>query len=100
MYSAQVSWETAWKPLVKFQFFKLFKKCTFCIMYWLVNITSKLKKIAQNLLIVCNIRHETVWANQKQTENITKFYFRVEPMFVAINLDDFWFGMKGLSNTV
>jgi len=45
--------------------------------------------------IVNNIRHETIWAIQKQTDHFTKFYVKVEPIFVAINLDDFWIGMKG-----
>jgi hypothetical protein len=47
MYSVQVSREKAIKLLNKLQFFITNKKCTFCIMYWLVNINSKLKLIAQ-----------------------------------------------------
>jgi hypothetical protein len=49
MDSILVSWEKALKSLDKLQFFMAYKKCTFCIMYWLVNIDSKLKKMAKNL---------------------------------------------------
>ena len=63
MDSVQVSWEKVLKSLDELQFFRLSKKCTFCIMYWLVNLDSKLKKMAQNLVI--EIRHEAIWAIQK-----------------------------------
>ena len=66
-------------------------------MYWLVNIESKLIK-GVKFKQVLGIRHEAIWATQKQAENITKFYLRAELMFVAISLEDFWVGMKGLSN--
>ena len=70
MYSVPVSWEKAWKSLDKLQFFIVFKKCTFCIMYWLVNIESKLIK-GLKFKQVLGIRHEAIWATQEQTENIT-----------------------------
>jgi hypothetical protein len=44
MYSKQVSQEKALKLMYKLQFFIMIKKCTFCIMSWLVKINSKLKK--------------------------------------------------------
>ena len=65
MDSVQVSWEKALKSLDKLQFFIMLKKCTFCIMYWLVNIESKLNIKSVNFIKVFGIRHETTWATQK-----------------------------------
>lgn len=70
MHSKQVSREKALKSMYKLQFFIMIKKCTFCIMSWLVKINSKLKKRkkfkvifvlqATHQLLVINFRHETI----------------------------------------
>lgn len=64
MYSKQVSQEKALKLMYKLQFFIMIKKCTFCIMSWLVKINSKLKKRKKfndiDYLTVISFRHETI----------------------------------------
>jgi hypothetical protein len=64
------------------------------------NSISKLKTKKRKILKVDIIKHETIWAIQKQAEIILKLFLMAEPMFVAKNLDDFWIGVKGLSNMV
>jgi len=76
--------------------------CLFCLKnvpfaLW----TSKLLNIASLTLksrflnkVIFN-RHEVTWSSQNQTEKLLNIILMVEPVFVAINLDEFWFGMKG-----
>jgi len=61
------------------------------------NNISELKLIkAFYLFVIVNIiKHETTWSNQKQADNLVKFYWKAELVSVAKDLDDFWFGMKG-----
>jgi hypothetical protein len=47
------------------------------------------------LLIVIFIKHEVKWSNQNQAENLLILDLTAELVFVAINSDEFWFGMKG-----
>jgi len=49
----------------------------------------------KNYKIASIIRHEIIWAIQEQAEKILKIFSKADPVFVAINLDDFWIGMKG-----
>jgi len=41
-----------------------------------------------------------MWVTQNQAENLLKIYLMAEPVFVAKNLDEFWVGVKDLSNMI
>jgi len=65
----------------------------------LANMISKHNnKNAKKITKVNHFKHETLWAIQKYVEIILKLFFMTEPVFVAKNLDNFWIGVKGLSN--
>jgi len=48
-----------------------------------------------NQHLVNTIKHETMWSNQKQAENILIIYLMALVVSVANDLSDFWFVMKG-----
>jgi len=50
--------------------------------------------------LVFFIKHETRWSIQSQAEDLLTVFLMAEPMFFAINLDEFWLVMKGYSNLV
>jgi len=45
-------------------------------------------------VLVTFFTHEVTWSSQNQTNIILKKFLMVEPVFVAKNSDEFWFGVK------
>jgi len=91
--SGLVLWKKAGNHKSLSPFFNVLKNFSFCIMSQLVDEYSE-QNLERRFLVIF-FKHETKWSNQKQAKNLLILLLMAEPVFVAINLDDFWFGMKG-----